>query len=268
MSALSLAFDTQRLAEKYEELSSDRQFKQGKWLIEELNLVPEERVLDVGCGTGLLAEHVADIVGPSGFVVGVDPLPLRIAIANRKAKSNLVFRVGNAYDLTEFGENSFDAVYLNAVFHWLAEKEEPLQHIRRVLKSGGRLGLTTGSKEHPNRLLQIRREILSKEPYNAFPESRSGYPHWVSVAELVWLLDRNGFSISKVEVLENVIHHANADAAIDFSQASSFGNFLGHLPDELRKSAIAEIKQALEALRTSDGIRLEGRRIVAVAVRK
>ncbi|CAL1240383.1 class I SAM-dependent methyltransferase [Candidatus Methylocalor cossyra] len=268
MNALSLAFDTQRLAEKYEELSADRQFSHGKQLIEELRLRPGERVLDIGCGTGLLAEYVATIVGPTGWVTGIDPLPLRIEIAKRKSKPNLVYQVGNAYVLDEFAENSFDVVYLNAVFHWLAEKEEPLQHIRRVLVPGGRLGLTTGSKEHPNRLQRIRREVLSRPPYNAFPESRAGYPHWVSVPELVWLLDRNGFSIQKIEVQENVFNHSDSDTVIDFSQASSFGNFLGHLPPELRDSAIAEIKRALEEYRTPDGIRLEGRRILAVAVKK
>ncbi|BBL77209.1 hypothetical protein [Methylomagnum ishizawai] len=140
--------------------------------------------------------------------------------------------------------------------------------IHRILRPGGRLGLATGSKEHPNRLLQVRRQVLSKAPYNAFPESRAGSPHWVSVPELVWLLDRNGFSVEKVELKENVFNHPDADDAIDFSQASSFGNFLGHLPDALRESAIAEIKQELENFRTADGIRLEGRRIVAIATQK
>lgn len=268
MSALSLAFDTQRLAEKYEELSSDRQFVQGKHLVGELGIAEGERVLDIGCGTGALAEHVADLVGPSGSVAGIDPLPLRIEIAKRKARPNLGYRVGNAYALGEFPEEHFDAVYLNAVFHWLSEKEEPLQQIRRVLKPGGRLGLTTGSKEHPNRLQQVRREVLAREPYNVFPESRSGSPHWVSVPELVWLLDRAGFSIEKLDVRDNVISHADADTAIDFSQASSFGNFLGHLPGELREQALQEIKQELQAYLTPDGIRLEGRRIIAIAARK
>lgn len=268
MNALSLAFDTQRLAEKYEELSSDRQFVQGKKLVEELGIGPGDQVLDIGSGTGALAEHVAEIIGPTGSVIGIDPLPLRIEIATRKAKSNLSYLVGNAYALNEFPGEHFDVAYLNAVFHWLSEKEEPLQQIRRVLKPGGRLGLTTGSKDHPNRLQQVRREVLAREPYNAFPESRSGSPHWVSVPELVWLLDRAGFSIEKVEVRDNVISHDDADAAIDFSQASSFGNFLGHLPGELRESAIQEIKQALDAFLTPEGIRLEGRRIVAIAVRK
>ena len=268
MNALSLAFDTQRLAEKYEELSCDRQFKRGKWLIDELNLIPGENVLDIGCGTGLLAEHVAGIVNPTGTVIGIDPLPLRIEIARRKAHPNLEFRVGNAYDLSEFPENHFDTVYLNSVFHWLGEKEQPLQQIHRTLKPGGRLGFNSASKDHPFHLQKIRCRVLSKPPYNAFAESLSRFPHLVSVPELVWMLDRNQFSINKVEIQENTFTLANTEDVIDFSQSSSFGNYLGHLPDDLRDSAIAEIKQELERFRTTEGIRLQGHRIIAIAVKK
>jgi arsenite methyltransferase len=269
MHALSLAFDTQRLAEKSEELSSDRQlFKRGKWLVDDLNISEGENVLDIGCGTGLLAEYVADIVGSDGSVTGIDPLPLRIDIARRKVRANLDFRVGNAYDLSVFPENHFDTVYLNAVFHWLGEKEQPLQQIHRVLKPGGHLGLNSGSKDHPFHLEKIRNRVLSKPPYNAFSESLSRFPHLVSVPELVWLLDRNQFSINKVEVQNNIFTLANPEDAIDLSHSSSFANFIGHLPEALRDSAMDEIKQELERLRTAEGIRLEGHRIVAIAAKK
>jgi arsenite methyltransferase len=93
-------------------------------------------------------------------------------------------------------------------------------------------------------------------------------PHWVSVPELVWLLDRNQFNINKIDVQENIFLLDNTDDTIDFSQSSSFGNFLGHLPQAIRESAIAEIKHEFEQFRTPEGIRLEGRRIIAIAERK
>src|ERR1700722_8545650 len=99
MTALSLKLDTPDLARHYEEASSDRQFKAGKVLAQKLALRPGDNVLDVGSGTGLLAEYVAGIVGPSGSVVAIDPLPLRIDIAKRKARPNLTFRVGEALQL-------------------------------------------------------------------------------------------------------------------------------------------------------------------------
>ena len=70
----SFADDTAELAETYEEVSRDRQFLAGRRLVDSLAIAPGERVLDVGCGTGLLAEHIAGIVGQAGYVLGLDPL--------------------------------------------------------------------------------------------------------------------------------------------------------------------------------------------------
>ncbi|WP_437717998.1 methyltransferase domain-containing protein [Sorangium sp. So ce448] len=84
MSGLSLVFDTPQLAQDYEVRSADRQFRHGKRLIVGLGVRPGDHVLDVGSGTGLLAEHVAGLVGPTGKVLGIDPLPLRVEIAQQK----------------------------------------------------------------------------------------------------------------------------------------------------------------------------------------
>jgi arsenite methyltransferase len=262
----SLTLDTPDLARLYEEASANRQFKAGKVLIEKLGVQPGEKVLDVGSGTGLLAEYVAGIVGPTGSVVAIDPLPLRIEIARQKAAPNLTFRVGNAYELGAFAGASFDVVYLNSVFHWLPEKLAPLEQIRRVLRPGGRLGITTGSKDHVNRVQRIRKEVLAREPYASHNEARAGTAHRVSEGELRGLLEQTGFEVRSLELLPSVIVHRSADAVIEFSQASSFGNFLGHLPEDLQRAARDDIRRELEALQTPEGIRQESMRLVAVGV--
>jgi arsenite methyltransferase len=267
MSALSLTIDTPTLAEFYESVSQDRQFKAGQHLLDKLAIRTGENVLDVGAGTGLLAAHAGKLVGESGSVVGIDPLPLRIEIAKSKTRRNIAFRVGDAYDLSEFPDRSFDVVYLNAVFHWLPEKLVPLRGIHRLLKPGGRLGISTGSKEHPNSLQQVRKEVLSHAPYNRYPDSAEGVGHHVTEQELGDLLAQAGFSLTSLELEPHFTHHASAQAALDFVQASSFGNFFGRLPEELRRPARAEIEAALEALRTPQGIPQRGTRLVAVAVK-
>jgi ubiquinone/menaquinone biosynthesis C-methylase UbiE len=265
MSGLSLTLDTPELARHYETVSVDRQFEAGKVLIERLSLRSAERVFDIGCGTGLLAEYVAQVVGPSGRVLGIDPLPLRIEIARRKTAANLKFEVGDAYALNGHSDASFDVVYLNAVFHWLPEKLGPLRQFRRLLVPGGRLGLTTGLGDKLGTVQEVRKRVLAREPYAQFPEASAGAAQRVTLAELRGLFEQTGFELSSLEVLPNQVIQPSANAAIEFSQASSFGNFLGHLPAHLRRTARAEIAHELEAFRVPDGILLQGARILAIA---
>ena len=265
MSTVSLTLDTQELAHHYEHASAAHQFEAGKVLIEELAITPGEKVLDVGCGTGLLAEYVVGLVGPTGSVVGIDPLPLRIALAQQKGQSNLSFQVGTAEDLHDFPEASFDVVYLNAVLHWLPNKLGPLREISRVLKKGGRLGISTGSKDHP--VLALKTLVLAREPYCHYVEASGGRTYRVSAAELESLLDQAGFAVHKMEVRPQVHHHPTPEAAIAFAEASSFGNFLGHLPTDLRTAACEEIIRELEQYYTPEGIRRDGARIIAVALK-
>ncbi len=265
MNTPSLGLDTPELARDYERVSAERQFKAGKVLVARLAVQPGERVLDVGSGTGLLAEHVASIVGPSGSVVGIDPLPLRVALAEERARANLAFQVGRAEDLGAFADRSFDAVVVNSVFHWLPEKRAPLREFRRVSKPRARLGIGTISKDHVGPMFRIARKVFERPPYAAFAADRPAGMRRVNEGELRELLLEAGFEVQSIELLPSRVVYATAGAAIEFSQASSFGNFLGHLPEGLRASAKDEILAEIEAMRTPEGIVFESSRLLAVA---
>lgn len=267
MKSVSLDLDTEDLAQHYERVSAERQYKAGQRLIQDLEVVGDEAVLDIGCGTGLLAEYVATRVGPDGLVVGIDPLAFRIEIAKRRTRSNLEFRIGNAYDLTEFSPDTFDAVCMNAVFHWLPEKQEPLRQIIRVLKKGGRLGISTGSKENPNPLHSIKERVLSRAPYNQYPAASETVVDRVDAEELTSLLKEAGFEMKAIEMRPNARQQLTAEAAIRFSEASSFGNFLGRLPEELRAPAREDIRRELEQTGVLASISRDRFQIVAIAVK-
>jgi len=90
----------------------------------------------------------------------------------------------------------------------------------------------------------------------------------VSPNELVALFDQAGFELQHLTLEPNTIVHTDAAAAVAHWQASSFGNLLGHLPEELQERARQEFVEELEKLKTSEGIRQSGARIVAVAVKR
>lgn len=266
--APSLALDSDELARDYERISATRQFQSGQRLAADLGILPGECVLDLGCGTGLLAEHIADIVGPQGKVVGIDPLPLRIELARSKRRDNLSFEVGDAYHLDMLADSSLDVVVMNAVFHWFPEKTRPLLECARVLRPGGRVGIGTVLKGHRTRMHQIASRVLAEPPFDRFPRPRAQLTFPVDAEEMRAFFEMTGFSASLIEVRESTRMWPSPEAAIRFSEASSFGNFLGHLPAELKARARTAIRQRLQGLMTADGIIHHGRRLVAIAVRR
>jgi demethylmenaquinone methyltransferase/2-methoxy-6-polyprenyl-1,4-benzoquinol methylase/phosphoethanolamine N-methyltransferase len=107
------------------------------------HLVPGERVVEVGCGTGEIAVRAKARTGPTGSVAGIDPSPEMIAVARQKAaRANLDidYRVAGAEALP-FPDATFDVVLSSLMMHHLPEDLKPraLAEIRRVLKPSGRL---------------------------------------------------------------------------------------------------------------------------------
>ena len=98
-----------------------------------------DRVLDVACGTGALALAAAEIVGPSGAVVGLDANPQMLAVARRKL-APIEWRAGTAQALP-FADNRYDAVVSQFGFMFFEDKPKSLTEMMRVLKPGRRLAV-------------------------------------------------------------------------------------------------------------------------------
>src|SRR4030067_786271 len=104
-------------------------------------LKPGERVLDVGCGTGVLTRLAAGVVGEKGHVIGIDPATKMISIAKENAaieKSRAGFRLSTIENLP-FEDNSFDCVLSSFMIHHLPPylNLAGLTEVYRVLRPGG-----------------------------------------------------------------------------------------------------------------------------------
>ena len=113
-------------------------------LIARATLAPGERVLDVACGTGLVAFGAAQPVGPEGCVVGVDVSGQMVDAARRRAEdletSYATFTRMDAERL-DLPDGSFDVALCSLGLMYMPDPEQAVREMRRVLRPGGRLAL-------------------------------------------------------------------------------------------------------------------------------
>lgn len=122
-------------------------------LVEAANPQQGEQVLDLGCGTGIVARHVAPRLGAKGAVTGLDLNPHMLAVARAAAGRQGLsagWREGRAEHLP-FLDGSFDLVLCQFALMFFGDRPAALAEVHRVLKNGGRLFLSVwqGLGRHP-----------------------------------------------------------------------------------------------------------------------
>jgi ubiquinone/menaquinone biosynthesis C-methylase UbiE len=137
-------------------------------IVELSRLRGDEHLLDAGCGTGLTALRVA-AQHPGCAVYGIDISPKMVHVAQRDAERQGLaadFRVGSITHLP-YPDGSFDVVITNIMYHHLdlAEKQQAVAEIARVLKPGGRYV----SAEFGPRARNALERRLAKGEYTLYP---------------------------------------------------------------------------------------------------
>lgn len=203
-------------------------YEKAKGLVELLGPRPGERIMDLGCGTGALT---AEIAARGAEVLGVDRSEEMIAQARRKFPS-LPFQVLDARELRVKSEQTdprpgtageqdqanqisnadklakarevaccgFDAVFSNAVLHWIPEAEDVIAGVAWVLKPGGRFVAEFGGRGNIQKLVwgfQRAFAALGVRP----PEGVSPW-FYPSVAEYAGLLERHGLEVREASLFD------------------------------------------------------------------
>jgi trans-aconitate methyltransferase len=154
----------------------------GAGILEKLAPGAGERILDLGCGDGALTER---LIERGARVVGVDASVDMIAAARARG---IDARVMDATALTF--EAAFDAVFSNAVLHWIHDQDAVLTGVARALVPGGRFVAEFGGYTNIAAISVALRAVLG---HRQIPYTRHWY--YPTPAAYSALLERHGFTV-------------------------------------------------------------------------
>ena len=239
-------------------------------LIERAGLSAGERVLDVACGTGIVARRAALRVGASGTVVGLDLNAGMLSVASRASvglQPAIEWRQGSALELP-FAAESFDAVFCQQALQFLSDPVAALIEVRRVLAPGGRVAAN------------VCRPIACSPGYVALADAlarhvgpdaaaimRSPFPPW-TVEGVRRLFADAGFAHPHVTIEPGVLRYSSAAEFLRREAASSpIAGAVSALDSEVRGRLIQELEASLADFRDDEGVVCAVPLYVAVARR-
>ena len=163
-------------------------FKYGEDLLNLLLPQKGESILDLGCGTGYLAGCIA---AAGALVTAIDSSAEMIEKA-RLEYPEINFRVSSATDFLD--ENRFDAIFSNAVLHWIKEKDLAIDRMFRNLVANGRLVLEMGGKQNVAGILNALKNVLQRRGFTEQAAIEQWY--FPSLSEYCTLLEQRGFRVT------------------------------------------------------------------------
>jgi ubiquinone/menaquinone biosynthesis C-methylase UbiE len=197
-----------------------------------LEIGPGQRVLDVGCGSGVIARDVARRVQPNGRVVGIDPSPALIAAARELASAtdvatSISFRVGDCRALP-LADHSFDVVIAATVLTHVPDAHRGILEMARVARPGGRVGVFDFDGDglllaHPDR--ELTRRIVA-----AFSD-HSAVNGWL-VRELPALFEGAGLNDIRVRAFMPLEQHEGSFYAQMGERAAAVALEVGAITSE------------------------------------
>ncbi|MFM9264167.1 class I SAM-dependent methyltransferase [Tychonema sp. BBK16] len=217
----------------------------GESLLKLLASQAGERILDLGCGTGQLTAKIAE---SGAFVHGIDSSLSMIAKA-RDNYSQLDFAVADARDFQV--EQPLDAVFSNAVLHWIKEPDAVINCVAKSLKPGGRFVAEFGGKGNVGAivgaLLRVLSEIGCEEPESLNPW------YYPSIGEYAGLLEKQGFEVSYAVLFDRPTRLECGKFGMANWIEMFAGGFLSGLSEEVRSQVIDAVVERLRSTQYHDG---------------
>jgi trans-aconitate methyltransferase len=203
----------------------------GYSLIDWLAPRPPERVLDLGCGDGVLTQRIAQT---GCLMVGVDNSPDLVAAARSRG---LDARLLDGEHL--HFDNEFDAVFSNAALHWMTRPAAVIEGVRRALRPGGRFVGELGAAGNVEHIHAALRTALLRRGLDPAPCEITYFPSPESYRAK---LEDGGFEVARIASFERPTPLPTGMAGWLTTFALSY---LRAVPHGDRASLVGEVVQAL-----------------------
>lgn len=237
-------------------------------LLEAVRLQPGERVLDVACGTGVIARLAAELVEPTGSVSGVDVSPDMIDVAKNTpapAAPHIDWHVGDAASLP-LPDAAFEAVLCQMGLMFIEDRAAALAEMRRVLAAGGRVAVNTPGAIQP--VFQLMEQAIVE---HIGPELGGFVRAVFSMHDpdgLASLLDGTGFTNVSVNVSTATLQlPAPTDFLWQYINLTPIGLFVAQA-DEGRQAAMEhQVVESWQPFVVDGRLRVDQPMVIALARR-
>jgi ubiquinone/menaquinone biosynthesis C-methylase UbiE len=232
----------------------------GEWafiVVELAHPRPGERVVDVACGTGIVARIAAARVGPTGVVIGVDLNPGMLSVArsvmltDSRSAAPIQWQEASA-DKLPFPGESFNIVYCQLGLQFFADRPVALREMRRVLSPEGRLALMVwrGIDESPGfAVLAASLEEHVGQAAAAIMRAPFGLSN---AEELAGLVRAAGFRDVAVQQRVGTVRFASVDRFVaSYVAGSPLAGPVSQANNAAREALIADARNALAQYTTN-----------------
>jgi SAM-dependent methyltransferase len=209
-----------------------------------------QRILDVACGTGVLACAALQRVGPGGSVVGLDANPQMLEVAGRK-HANVSWVQGRA-EAMPFAEGEFDAVVSQFGFMFFDDRPRALREMMRVLRPGGQLAVAVcGTLAHSPGYAALATQL--QQLFGTAVADAFRAPFALGDSGLLRsLCHQAGIAGAQVKGYAGTVRFASIDALISTERACAWT--LGGMLDDAQFERLREAcKAALQTFAGPDG---------------
>jgi ubiquinone/menaquinone biosynthesis C-methylase UbiE len=240
----------QEAAESYETMFVPALF--GPWsafLVEEAGLTRGERVLDVACGTGIVARTVADRLGPQATVIGLDLNEAMLTVA-RRLRPDIEWRQGDAAELP-FPDGSFDVVLCQSGLMFFPDVPQALREMARVVTPGGTVAVQVWDRREAQPAYAPFIEVAARHAGPEAIDLLSTYFSRGDLDELSTLLASAGLEVTAIRTRETTLKFGSVDELVMTEVHST--PLAERLSEQILHRILDDTREALSSFVTDGG---------------